>query len=50
MPNQACGQHLQVINCNNLLTNDIAEKYVKGLIASGSWILLNKFDQLNLGK
>ena len=43
---QACGQYLKEINCNKSLTNDIIDKYIKGLASSGSWVLFDKVEQL----
>lgn len=43
---QACGQHLKEINCNEKLTTSIADRYMKGLVYSGSWVLFDKVDKL----
>lgn len=37
---------MKEINCNESLTTDLADRYVKGLASSGSWILFDKVDQL----
>lgn len=42
----ACGQHLQEINCDGYLTSQMVTWYVKGLASSGSWVLFNKMDKL----
>jgi hypothetical protein len=47
---QACGQHLKEINCNKNLTVELANVYMKGLVSSGSWVLFDKIDQLEISK
>jgi dynein heavy chain len=44
---QACGQHLQEINCDSHLNNQTVSWYIKGLASSGSWLLFDKIEQLN---
>ena len=44
---KACGQHMQEINCDEFMTPKNATWYVKGLAASGSWLLFDKVEKLN---
>lgn len=47
---QACGQHLQEINCDEYMTSRIATWYMKGLASSGSWVLFEKIEKLSQSK
>ncbi|CAF0731757.1 unnamed protein product, partial [Brachionus calyciflorus] len=43
---QNCGQFLMQINCSYELTNELADRMLKGLVYSGCWLLFDHVDKL----